>query len=205
TCTSVFGKKSAGSPFKVYAVNEYKIAKPTYKDAPEDDYQKSRSWDFAVKPGEDISEKWDLNRFKNEKYHLEVFGPNGFYRMFKGTDQAPLLRIKTDYERKKARGKEILTGNVSVQINNKDTKKVVVIVEDKYSGEEFKVKIDGEGEKKIVLNSERFGNWYDFSVRFPEDADFECQFAGRLETGKETISDPLMGGAVEEYLKGIRS
>jgi phospholipase C len=34
------------------------------------------------------------------------------------------------------------------------------------------------------------GNWYDFSVL---GQDFERRFAGRLENGRATVSDPAMG------------
>jgi phospholipase C len=36
-------------------------------------------------------------------------------------------------------------------------------------------------------------NWYDFSVRVKDAASFEKRYAGRVETGKESLSDPLMG------------
>ncbi|MCY1188628.1 Non-hemolytic phospholipase C [compost metagenome] len=34
------------------------------------------------------------------------------------------------------------------------------------------------------------GNWYDFSVQAPG---FERRFAGRMENGRDSISDPAMG------------
>ena len=41
-----------------------------------------------------------------------------------------------------------------------------------------------------VANS---GNWYDFSVSTSVSPTFKRRFAGRIETGKDSVSDPAMG------------
>ena len=38
------------------------------------------------------------------------------------------------------------------------------------------------------------GGWYDFSVRVNGQADFSRRFAGRMETGADSTSDPAMHG-----------
>ncbi|MNT56221.1 Non-hemolytic phospholipase C precursor [compost metagenome] len=37
------------------------------------------------------------------------------------------------------------------------------------------------------------GQWYDFAVACEGYAAFQRRFAGRMETGKDLISDPAMG------------
>jgi phospholipase C len=37
--------------------------------------------------------------------------------------------------------------------------------------------------------------WYDFTVKIDESG-AEARFAGRVETGRPSISDPVMAGAV---------
>ena len=39
------------------------------------------------------------------------------------------------------------------------------------------------------------GAWYDFVVSCDADPAFARRFAGRVETGKHTVSDPAMGMA----------
>jgi phospholipase C len=41
------------------------------------------------------------------------------------------------------------------------------------------------------------GNWYDFSVS--SENGFHRQFAGRLEDGKDHITDPQMGRPIAPY------
>ena len=39
------------------------------------------------------------------------------------------------------------------------------------------------------------GQWYDFAVTCSSDPAFYRRFAGRVETGAHTVSDPAMGVA----------
>jgi phospholipase C len=41
-----------------------------------------------------------------------------------------------------------------------------------------------------LWNLEESSNWYDFTV---QSAGFESRFAGRVETGRNSFSDPAMG------------
>jgi phospholipase C len=40
-------------------------------------------------------------------------------------------------------------------------------------------------------------NWYDFSVTEASENSYLRRFAGRVETGKDGLSDPAMGTAVQ--------
>jgi phospholipase C len=46
------------------------------------------------------------------------------------------------------------------------------------------------------MSGHRTSGWYDLAVTVDGDAQFECRFAGHLETGEDSISDPAMGGLV---------
>jgi phospholipase C len=42
-------------------------------------------------------------------------------------------------------------------------------------------------------STERHGGWYDLVITTLEDADFRVQAAGRIENGRDGISDPSLG------------
>ncbi len=44
---------------------------------------------FAVKSADHLSASWPLMEFENNIYHLRVYGPNGFFREFKGSADDP--------------------------------------------------------------------------------------------------------------------
>lgn len=47
----------------------------------------------------------------------------------------------------------------------------------------------GGATELVHWNLERSGSWYDFTVKSEA---FERRFAGRVETGKASVSDPAM-------------
>ena len=49
-------------------------------------------------------------------------------------------------------------------------------------------------EHKLTLD--HFGGWYDLIVTVSGHANFKYQLAGHVETGKDSISDPALGGLV---------
>src|SRR5699024_6529241 len=51
---------------------------------------------YAISPGKKLEDSWDVNNFEEGIYNLEVHGPNGFYRNFKGNKENPLIRITCD-------------------------------------------------------------------------------------------------------------
>jgi phospholipase C len=48
----------------------------------------------------------------------------------------------------------------------------------------------------VVLNLTKNHNWYDIGIKLKGYDTFEERFAGRVETGAPTKTDPLMGGIV---------
>ncbi|MEO5685030.1 MAG: phospholipase domain-containing protein [Chitinophagaceae bacterium] len=51
-----------------------------------------------------------------------------------------------------------------------------------------------QGSHSIVLNLLKSFGWYDFTVRIKGNPSFQKRYAGHVETGKESFTDPLMGG-----------
>jgi phospholipase C len=48
----------------------------------------------------------------------------------------------------------------------------------------------------MVLDLIKTYGWYDFTVKVKGNDSFEKRYAGRVETGKESFTDPMMGGVV---------
>jgi phospholipase C len=184
----IFGKNAAGSPFTVYAPVKYndEISKDEI----------SRNWHFAVIAGDHLTYNWPVNSFEGSRYNLRVHGPNGFYRQFTGNSNDPQISIVCDYEKSKLNAAK-LTGNVVVNIINNDSKAHAVLINDNgYKTESIMKTIAANSKASIVLNLSKNYNWYDFSVKLNDHEAFEQRFAGRVETGTTTKTDPVMGGVV---------
>lgn len=184
----VFGEKAAGAPFTVYAPVKYKDASAGAEIC--------RNWSFAVIAGDTLSYNWPVDSFENGKYHLRVNGPNGYYREFMGSRNHPGLNVSVAYERTGGNGK--LTGNVVLKIVNMNASKdyAVVIKDLGYRKNDVQKKIAAGSTQEVVLDLKQSHGWYDFSLTVDGIADFEQRYAGRVETGAASFTDPVMGGIV---------
>jgi len=168
----VFGKHAAGSAFQVYGPGKEFTLR-----------------NYAVTPGDAINDSWRNTEFDNGNYHLKVYGPNGFFREFKGSVNDRLIQVSLSYETKKA-----LTGNIQLTISNSSSESVTIEVKDNaYHLPSQNKKIAAGDSVIITVNLKSSFGWYDTSVLLNGNVNFENRFAGRVETGNEGVSDPAMG------------
>ena len=193
-----FGKSSAGSPFKVYAPGKHTAFD---KELHPSGFEEARSWAYAVAAGDQLTDSWPLADFENELYHLRVYGPNGFFREFSGNAADPRVEISCEYQHENQRSGKMPTGRIELKLRNLDShqSQAVEIKDNSYKSGSHTKMLNPAGatgsEATLVLDLGPSHNWYDFSVRVKDAASFEKRYAGRVETGKEGFSDPLIGGA----------
>lgn len=192
----VFKDESAGSPFIVYAPGGY-ITMDAERNGKKN-FEPLRVWHFAVKAGNSLQESWPMENFQGEGYHLTVYGPNGFYREFRGRNNEPELQVTCGYEQRKL-NKNRFTGNIELKISNPASKvSSVKIVDNEYGNPTVSKKIRSGGNETIVLNLSRSFGWYDFSVLMEGNSGMVKRYAGRVENGEEGYSDPLMGRVLKK-------
>lgn len=168
-----FGERSSGSPFYAYGPGG-EFTTRTY----------------AVAEGDVITDSWRNNEFENGVYHLRVYGPNGFFREFKGSVDDPLIHVSCVYE---SDANKKPTGNIQFIIRNLSDKSITVEIKDNaYKGGSKTKKIAVGTTQKLTIDLRESFNWYDSSVRIVGNSIFETRFAGRVETGQEGVSDPAM-------------
>ena len=180
----VHGKHAGGAPFNVYLRNTHGGGAAAGKGMMVATY--------AVKPGDTLDEEFPLSIFAGARYAIDVHGPNGFYRSFTGSAHSPSVHIYTAYER----GGSGLTGNAQVRLHNAGERPLMVVVQDNaYKTETVTRTIAAGHEASVVMNLKESYGWYDFLVK-TDGSESEVHFAGRVETGRSSFSDPFMGGVV---------
>ena len=172
----IFGESSAGSAYSVYAPGKYK-----------NEYL--RTWAYAVAAGDELKDSWVVDQFEKGHYHLRVYGPNGFFREFSGNKNEALIDVKLKYGQ--ANGKP--TGNVVLQIINKTAQPQSLIIDNSYGAGSKEQSIDAAAAKEILLATTKSFGWYDISIKLKDNLNFERRYAGRVETGIASKTDPLMG------------
>lgn len=181
-----FGKQAAGAPFSIYAMDTYRE-----EDGTE---ERMTNWQYAVSAGDSLSDSWPLERFKNNAYNLAVYGPNGFFRQFKGDAKDPSIAIRCRFDPAKDAG------------NAKSAGVSITLIFSVVAGQQFTVEISDLGyqhnnmvqdisEKvnKVTLPLEKSFGWYDFEIKIKGHPNYSKRYCGRIETGKDGFSDPLMG------------
>ena len=177
----IFGEKTAGVPFQVYCPNKYLV---------KGEWETLKSWDFALEAGTELDYQWPLEYFVNNHYHLEAYGPNGFYSGFKGEKGELLLEVHTTYDTTDPKNPILL-----IHLENKENSKTIhCLLEDQAYGKELSAfSIKAKGKKTIITDTQKSFGWYDFTLRIKNNSNFERRFAGRIETGLPSKTDPQMG------------
>jgi phospholipase C len=174
---------AAGAPFQMYDLQRPSAAVTVKK--------------YAVEGGKSISDRLAFEG----AYGFSLLGPNGFARQFMGNVSSAdaacaQLSAKLTYDAE--------AGAVVLVAANADAGEHSLTLRDNaYGAFETAALVVPAGEEvsaRFDVGAPEQGNWYDISA-FVGSADSACfhrRFAGRMETGADTISDPAMAAAVKD-------
>ena len=149
---------------------------------------------YMVEPGKMLDDVWSGTAdTAGNSYDLWVLGPNGFHRHFKGNldtlraSNAPNPEVRVCYD--------IANGNVYLEMLNGGTNACGFTVRAKAYRNDgpWGASVNGGAKAEQLWKLDGSGQWYDFAVTCDADPTFYRRFAGRVETGKHSISDPAMG------------
>jgi phospholipase C len=164
---------AAGAPFHVYTPGRFR------GDI------KLRTRAYAVAAGQKLTDTWALEGFDRQIYHLRVCGPNGFLREFAGNAADPRVEIHSAYA----------DGNMELRLSNRAAQSATLHVKDHgYGSGDHEIALQPGATRTLTLDLGKSHQWYDFSVTIAGAEPFLRRFAGRVETGRDGFSDPVMGG-----------
>jgi phospholipase C len=137
--------------------------------------------------------RWTPAAGDNGVYDLWVLGPNGFHRHFKGNldtlraGDAPSPEVRVCYD--------VANGNVYLSMRNDGKTACRFSIRAKAYRRRRPVDVPRGGGASAEQHWDACdsGQWYDFAVTCDADPAYHRRFAGRVETGKHTVSDPAMG------------
>ena len=143
---------------------------------------------YTVEPGKTLPGTWNVAT----SYDLSVYGPNGFVRYFKGSigPGAAALDVRSSC------GFEDF-GSIGWRITNVGTTNATVNVLDAYTGNRVtRLLQPHESFEEFEWSLHQFFGWYDLVVTVAKDPTFSYRLAGHVETGRDSFSDPALGGLV---------
>jgi phospholipase C len=144
--------------------------------------------DYTVEPGKTLAGTWNVA----SPYQLSVYGPNGFVRFFNGSlgSGAAVLDVRSSYESEDGRA------SIEWSIINLAADHDEVSVLDAYTGESSTHFLQSHATFEGELSLHRFHGWYDLIITVAGDPTFKYRLAGHVETGRDSFTDPALGGLV---------
>src|SRR5699024_2467313 len=133
---------------------------------------------------------WDISG----DYHFALYGPNGFYRVFKGHANEKELSVKCTFDTKRFNSQKP-NGNIVLNISTLEGTEKIEIIDNVYQQNTIKKKISTE-EENITIDLKKSRGWYDFTVKIKDNNRFMKRYAGHVESGEESITDPYMGRVI---------
>jgi len=148
---------------------------------------------FMVQPDRTLEDSWPVMTENAGLYDLWVLGPNGYHRHFRGdlntlrAGGAANPEVRVCYD--------VANGNVYLKMLNGGAGSCNFVIRAKAYRDDgpWAATVAGGGSAEQHWDLAGSGRWYDFAVTSTADPAYYRRFAGRVETGQHSVSDPAMG------------
>jgi phospholipase C len=145
----------------------------------------SGPWFFTVEAGKSLRHELLIGA---ESYDLTIYGPNGFLRRFRGQFQLAAAPSSTEpvvtFEANAAR--VLLPATMII------THRAYVANRQNQAAGETQGPV-APAREEGTWSLEPSAGWYDFEITSSADPSFLRRFAGHVETGAPSVSDPMLG------------
>jgi phospholipase C len=144
----------------------------------------SGPWTYTVGANDRTFDTWTFA--SHAAYDLSVYGPNGFFRGFKGTVSSSTanLDVTVSYDREPG---------ITLEILNRGPHAVLARIGDGYAGGTVPLALEPGKRATWHWSLESSFGWYDLTVQVDSDPDFCRHLAGHVETGRDSMTDPAIG------------
>jgi phospholipase C len=147
---------------------------------------------YTVEAGKSLADGWSLAA-DGGGYDLHILGPGGFLRRFAGVLPAPGEPAALPEVKLVSLAAE---GCIEIQAWNEGPVSCVIKASPNAyrSDRPFSLELHAEQVPRTVHWSlQQSGYWYDFSITCPALPGWTRHFAGRVETGRDGVTDPALG------------
>lgn len=162
------GAKS-GVAFHVYAVKGYR------------EKAELRTRAYGLEAGSRLRDGWELAGFAGGEYHVCLHGPNGFFREFGGTAADPRVQLSVRY----------LPEGLEMVVKAEEAV-TLQIADASYGTPRRRVRVAAGSQRGIRFGLAGSANWYDLRITVEGKEQYWRRYAGHVENGKVSSSDPAM-------------
>jgi len=156
-------------------------------------------WVYTVGALDEVADTWAYTANGQTEYDLSVYGPNGFLRTFKGSVSGKgnaNLSVRSLYDPARS--------GIVLEILNEGAETAKVQVTDFYTKQTISRTLRPAEGMTEHWRLQDFWGWYDLTVEVNSDSSFERRFAGHVENGKDSVTDPAIGTlTAQQELAGV--
>jgi phospholipase C len=173
--TNRFADQSAGAPFIAYV----------------DTLSGMLVKHYAVDAGGHVEDSFDLGQFADGLYSVRVHGPNGFYRHWTGDKNDPSIEMNVE-EVCDPQDNSICKLGFRLRTESNSEVIAVQIHDNAYGNPSQEISLSSQQEIQTEIDLKASHNWYDLTVAAPSYPKYKRIYAGHVENGRWTTSDPQM-------------
>ncbi|KFL90218.1 Phospholipase C 4 precursor [Acetobacter malorum] len=141
---------------------------------------------YTVGAGASLQDQWPVPA--GEMLRLMVIGPNGFARYFHRKGRSAVGISVVD---------QAETGAIVVKLTNRTNRPQTVQMHDNaYGLAKRTVVLPAQGVRQEQVGLAKSDHWYDLTVSVDAEPNITSRFAGHVETGRPSITDPALGKPV---------
>jgi phospholipase C len=143
---------------------------------------------YTVGSHQTVTDAWQFAPDGLAAYDLSVYGPNGFFRHYRGGAtalSATNLASTIAYHHE--------ANSITVAVKNIGTQRVIVTLKDVYTGTTTLHTFSAGAHFDSLFSVTKQFGWYDLVLTVESDSTFLQQISGHLETDKPSITDPAIG------------
>jgi phospholipase C len=147
---------------------------------------------YTVESGKSLADAWNALAQDAGDYDLWVLGPNNFHRSFVGNVNA-VRSAGTPNPEFVASASD--NGNVTMTFRNTGTAAATfqIAANAYFQPGSFRAMVGPGQTVSKTWNLAASGGWYDFSATVAELPGYTRRVAGRIESGRDSVSDPAAG------------
>ncbi len=159
---------------------------------------------YTVEPDKQLSGTWPLQD-RDGAYDFWVMAPNGFHRHFTGT--LPRISAAGHAAPEIEVGYKTTNGELIARLCNTGLAACTFELQasTRFNRKSLRYRVPGKQHVILSWQLKPNGYWYDFTLLVRELPGFSRRFAGRMETGAHSISDPQQGQYISTPAHADRS